>query len=221
MSCGESCSCSSDLELLWLWCRPVATALILPLAWEPPYTVGAALKKKKKKKKKIEKKNWKKQNQTKKISSYHTFPFSYLPLIHFDQKLSHQAPETILFKIINNFHLANFNGQFSDSLKIPTAVDTVSFPFLFFFFFFLLCFLGMHLWPMEVPRLRVKSELQLPAYATTTEMRDPKHIGNLYHSSWWCQIPDPLSEARDQTTSLWILVRFVSPAPHGNSPSPS
>ena len=136
MSCGESCRCSSDLELLWLWCRPVATALILPLAWEPPYTVGAALKKKKKKKKKIEKKNWKKQNQTKKISSYHTFPFSYLPLIHFDQKLSHQAPETILFKIINNFHLANFNGQFSDSLKIPTAVDTVSFPFLFFFFFF-------------------------------------------------------------------------------------
>ena len=31
--------------LLWLWCRPVATAPIGPLAWEPPYTVGVALEK--------------------------------------------------------------------------------------------------------------------------------------------------------------------------------
>ena len=28
--------------LLWLWRRPVATALIQPLAWEPPYAAGAA-----------------------------------------------------------------------------------------------------------------------------------------------------------------------------------
>ena len=33
--------------LLWLWCRPVATALIRPLAWEPPYAEGVALKEKK------------------------------------------------------------------------------------------------------------------------------------------------------------------------------
>ena len=26
-----------DLALLWLWCRPVAPALISPLAWEPLY----------------------------------------------------------------------------------------------------------------------------------------------------------------------------------------
>ena len=31
-----------DPELLWLWCRPVATAPIRPLAWEPPYAAGAA-----------------------------------------------------------------------------------------------------------------------------------------------------------------------------------
>ena len=30
-------------SLLWLWHRPVATAPIRPLAWEPPYAVGAAL----------------------------------------------------------------------------------------------------------------------------------------------------------------------------------
>ena len=29
--------------LLWLWRRPVATASIRPLAWEPPYAEGAAL----------------------------------------------------------------------------------------------------------------------------------------------------------------------------------
>ena len=36
-----------DLMLLWLWCRPAAVAPIQPLAWEPPYAVGAALKRQK------------------------------------------------------------------------------------------------------------------------------------------------------------------------------
>ena len=31
-----------DPALLWLWCRPAATAPIQPLAWEPPYAAGAA-----------------------------------------------------------------------------------------------------------------------------------------------------------------------------------
>ena len=30
--------------MLWLWHRLAATALIRPLAWEPPYTAGMALK---------------------------------------------------------------------------------------------------------------------------------------------------------------------------------
>ena len=35
-----------DLGLLELWCRLAATALIRPLAWEPPYALAAvALKK--------------------------------------------------------------------------------------------------------------------------------------------------------------------------------
>ena len=38
-----------DLALLWLWCRPKAAALILPLAWELPYATRAALKSKIKK----------------------------------------------------------------------------------------------------------------------------------------------------------------------------
>ena len=52
---------------------------------------------------------------------------------------------------------------------------------------------------MEVPRLGVKSELQLLVYATATATQDPSHIFNLYHSSQQCQIPDPLSKARDRT----------------------
>ena len=35
---------------MWLWCRPAAVAPIGPLAQEPPYAVGAALKSKKRKK---------------------------------------------------------------------------------------------------------------------------------------------------------------------------
>ena len=34
----------NDPALLWLWCRPAAVALIRPLAWEPPYAAGVALK---------------------------------------------------------------------------------------------------------------------------------------------------------------------------------
>ena len=57
VSCRVGCRCGSDSELLWLWCRPVATALIRPLAWDSPYAAGAALKDKRTKNKKIRKKN--------------------------------------------------------------------------------------------------------------------------------------------------------------------
>ena len=50
LSCSVGHRHSSDLALLWLWCRAEATALILPLAWELQYAVDEALKKKKKKK---------------------------------------------------------------------------------------------------------------------------------------------------------------------------
>jgi len=43
VSCGVGRRCGSDPELLWLWHRPVATAPIRPLAWEPPYAAGVAL----------------------------------------------------------------------------------------------------------------------------------------------------------------------------------
>ena len=52
VSCGVGCRCSSDLVLLWLYHRQVATALIRPLALEPPYAMCVALEKTKKDQKK-------------------------------------------------------------------------------------------------------------------------------------------------------------------------
>ena len=64
------------------------------------------------------------------------------------------------------------------------------------------CFLGLSLQHMEVPRLWVELELQLPAYTTVTATPDPSHVCNLRHSSRQCQIPYPLSKAKDRTCVL-------------------
>ena len=53
VSCGVGHRCSSDLALRWLWHRPATKVPIGPLAWEPPYTTGEALKRQKDKKIKI------------------------------------------------------------------------------------------------------------------------------------------------------------------------
>jgi len=56
VSCGVGCRCGLDPELLWLWSRLVATALIRPLAWEPPYAMGSSPRKGKKTKRQKKKK---------------------------------------------------------------------------------------------------------------------------------------------------------------------
>ena len=79
------------------------------------------------------------------------------------------------------------------------------FSFLLFLLLFLfLFFLGPHLWHMEVPRLKVESELQLPAYTAAAAMQDPSLICDLHHSSWQHCILNPLSKARDQTHILMV-----------------
>ena len=52
------------------------------------------------------------------------------------------------------------------------------------FSLFLFFFLGLHSWQMDVPRLGVELELQLPAYTTATVKQDPSHICDLHHNSW-------------------------------------
>ena len=51
MSWGVAHRRDLDLVWLWLWCRLAATALIRPIAWEPPYATSAALKRQNKKQK--------------------------------------------------------------------------------------------------------------------------------------------------------------------------
>ena len=52
MSCGVGHRCGLDPQLLWLWRKLAAVALIRPLAWELPNAARAALKQQKKKEKK-------------------------------------------------------------------------------------------------------------------------------------------------------------------------
>ena len=61
-------------------------------------------------------------------------------------------------------------------------------------------------------RLRVKSELQLPTYATATATRDPSRVYNLRHSSWQCWAESPTHSAKPgiEPASSWLLVRFIS-----------
>ena len=49
MSCGVDHRRGLHLMLLWLWRKPAAIAPIRPLAQEPPYAAGVALKTQRKK----------------------------------------------------------------------------------------------------------------------------------------------------------------------------
>ena len=62
--------------------------------------------------------------------------------------------------------------------------------------------LGPHLWHMEVPRLGIKSKLQLPAYSIATATPDLSCIFNLHHSSQQCQILNSPVKSRDWTHVL-------------------
>ena len=66
----------------------------------------------------------------------------------------------------------------------------------------LFCFFGPYPRHMEVLRLVVQTELQLPAYPTATATPDLSHICGLCHSSWQCLIHSPLSGARNRTHIL-------------------
>ena len=75
---------------------------------------------------------------------------------------------------------------------------------LFFFFFWSFVFFGLHPWHMEVPRLGVSPELQLPAYARAIATPDLSHVCDLHRSSWQQRILDPLSETGNRTRNLMV-----------------
>ena len=86
---------------------------------------------------------------------------------------------------------------------------------LFFPFFFV--FLGLHWGHMEVSRLGVRLELQLPATATVTTMLDSSYVCDLHHSSLQHQILNPLRKPGIKPSSSWMIDSFLL-CHVGNSP---
>ena len=84
--------------------------------------------------------------------------------------------------------------------------------------FLFFCFLEPHPWSTEVPRLGVKLELQLPAYASHSNAgSDPPLQPTLQLRA---TLDSPIRWARPgiKPASSWILVGFVSIAPQWELP---
>ena len=82
-------------------------------------------------------------------------------------------------------------------LEVSNKIEDTQFNLFIYF-----VFSGSRLWHTEVPRLGVKSKLLLPAYTTATATWDLSSVCKLHHTSQQRRIPNPLSEARDQTQVL-------------------
>ena len=97
----------------------------------------------------------------------------------------------------------------------PSTIHTIPLqPSLYLYFLLLFLLLELHLQHMEVPRLGVQSELQLPAYTTATGTSNLNCIFNLY------QILNPRSNARDQTHILLDMGRVLKPLSHSANSLP-
>ena len=82
------------------------------------------------------------------------------------------------------------------------------------FYYLYTFFLGLDSWHMEVPRLGVELELQLPASTTATAMLYLSCVFDLHHSSRQHRILNPLSRAGDRTHVLmdtsWVHSRWAT-----------
>ena len=78
---------------------------------------------------------------------------------------------------------------------------------------FILFVLGPHPRHMEISRLGVRSELQLPAFSTATATLDPSCICDLHHSSYNTGSLIHWAGPGIEPESSQILVRFVTTKP--------
>ena len=85
------------------------------------------------------------------------------------------------------------------------------------FFSFSFFFLGLHLGHMDVPRLGVNWELQLPAYTTATATPDASHIYDLRCSLQQRSILNPPSETKDRTTYSQRLHHVLNLVSHSRN----
>ena len=90
-----------------------------------------------------------------------------------------------VIEVVNMLSIVNLFNRF------PCQLGDIVVIFILFIYSF--CFLEPHTWHMKVPRLGVKSKLQLLAYTTATATPEPSHVCNLHHSSRQHWIPDPFA----------------------------
>ena len=115
MNCGVGHRHDSDPVFPWLWCKPAATAPILPLAWELPYVTGAAKKKKKERKKRKEKKKKRSQRGNGGIQTLAISLFSPSTWRQGSAQLSVPHPNLLLLNW--NLHFNSQLKQFSFTIK--------------------------------------------------------------------------------------------------------
>ena len=77
--------------------------------------------------------------------------------------------------------VSSFSSFFPPPHSPLSTLNSILLHFILFQFI-----LGPHLQHVEIPRLGVESELQLPAYAIATAMWDPSHVCDLHHGSGQC-----------------------------------
>ena len=70
---------------------------------------------------------------------------------------------------------------------------------------------------MEIPRLGVRLELQLPAYSHSCGNTRSESYLQLHHSLWQLRVLNPLSEARDRTHILMDTSWVLNPLSHNKN----
>ena len=111
---------------------------------------------------------------------------------------------------IRGVHLLAIENSATMSMLIHVLIWVIFFPF----------FWGgaLYLQRMEVPRLGVKSELQLLVYTTATVTPDLSHVCKVHHSLWQHWILNPLRKVRDRSHILTKTISGSFPLSHnGNS----
>ena len=148
------------------------------------------------------------------LYSSQNFCYSFALLPHIWNLIQHSV-----FNFINKYKMYK-NNIFIQVLRAK-QVSIVSFlmktehNFFWHISFSFIFSLGPLLWHMEVPKLGVKLEMQLPAYATATP--DCSHVCDPQHSLQQCRIFNLLSETRDWTSNLMDTSRVCNLLSHNGN----
>jgi len=87
----------------------------------------------------------------------------------FQQNVKGRSP---IFRVYDQVEMLSEDHTSEETDKGKGRDEKVKLPYGNVFCLFVFAFLGLHLRHMEIPRLGVKMELQLPAHKTATAMQD-------------------------------------------------